>query len=83
VEQIVDERTGKMLHLRNPCIVLDGVTTTHEWHRFCPQNEYSFWREIWLRRVDEAESHGAPGSRSTTVGEDTLPLSSLSDRRSR
>jgi hypothetical protein len=53
VSRIIDERTGKMLTLRNSCIVLDGVTATGEFLRFCPQNEYIFWREIWLERVPE------------------------------
>jgi hypothetical protein len=53
VSRIIDEGTGKMLTLRHPCIVLDGVTATGEFLRFCPQNEYIFWREVWLERVPE------------------------------
>jgi hypothetical protein len=51
--RIIDERNGSMLNLRNSCIVLDGVTATGEFLRFCPQNEYIFWREVWLERVPE------------------------------
>jgi hypothetical protein len=50
VERTIDEKTGRLLKLRNPCIILDGVTATGEHHRFMPQNEYIFWREIWLKR---------------------------------
>jgi hypothetical protein len=53
VNRIIDERTGGMLTLQNSCIVLEGVTATGEFLRFCPQNEYIFWREIWLERVPE------------------------------
>jgi len=50
VEKIIEPKTGKMLKFENDCIVLDGATTRGEYHRFYPQNEYPFWREIWLKR---------------------------------
>ncbi len=53
VNRIIDERNGTMVTLRNSCIALDGVTATGEFLRFCPQNEYPFWREVWLERVSE------------------------------
>jgi hypothetical protein len=52
VEQIIDEKTGKMLRLKNPCIVLEDVTCTGAYHRQCPRAIYSYWREIWLERVE-------------------------------
>jgi hypothetical protein len=51
VERVINERTGVMLHLRNPCIILEGVEATGEFLRFNPQREYPYWREIWLRRI--------------------------------
>jgi hypothetical protein len=51
VERIIDERTGKMLHLRNPCIILEDVICTSDYHRLCPRGIYPYWREIWLERV--------------------------------
>ncbi|MDH3411288.1 MAG: hypothetical protein OEM98_02260 [Gammaproteobacteria bacterium] len=50
VDKIIDPKSGKMLKFASDCIILDGVTTRGEYHRFYPQNEYPFWREIWLRR---------------------------------
>jgi hypothetical protein len=50
-ERIIDEKTGKMTRLRNPCIVLDGVVCTADYHRLCPRGIYPYWREIWLERV--------------------------------
>jgi len=82
VERIVDERTGNMLQFRNPCVVLDGVTTAHEWHRFCPQNEYIFWREIWLHRIAEPASQDATVSCGPTTGEESHTLTSLNCERS-
>ena len=51
VERIVDERTGKLLRLKRPCIVLEGVTCRGDYHRCCPRADYPYWREIWLERV--------------------------------
>jgi hypothetical protein len=51
VEKIIDEKTGKMMHLRNPCIILEDVICTSDYHRLCPRGIYPYWREIWLERV--------------------------------
>ncbi len=51
VERLIDERTGRMVHLKNPCIVLQGVVCTADYHRLCPRGVYPYWREIWLERV--------------------------------
>jgi hypothetical protein len=51
VEQIIDEGTGRMLHFSNPCIVLENVVCTGDFHRVCPRAIYPYWREIWLERV--------------------------------
>jgi len=51
VRTIVDEATGKMLMMNNPCIVLEGVAATGEYLGLCPQNELIYWREVWLERL--------------------------------
>jgi len=51
VDRLIEESTGKLIQLTNPCIILDGVTASGEYHAFCAQNESIFWREIWLERV--------------------------------
>lgn len=53
VHHIVDERTGKMMDMKNPCIVLEGVFCKSDYNRFCPRAIYCYWRENWLRRVPE------------------------------
>jgi hypothetical protein len=58
VERIVDEKTGKLIHFRQPCVILDGVTCNGNFstHRmFCPRAIYPYWREIWLERVDAGD----------------------------
>jgi hypothetical protein len=52
VERIIDEKSGRMLRLTNPCIVLDDVTCTGAYHRQCPRGIYPYWREIWLERME-------------------------------
>ena len=51
VERIIDEGTGRMQHLKNPCIILEDLICTSDYHRLCPRGIYPYWREIWLERV--------------------------------
>jgi hypothetical protein len=51
VSRIIDEPTGKMMELRNHCIILEDVICTSDYHRLCPRGIYPYWREIWLERV--------------------------------
>lgn len=53
VTQIINEKTGKMIKMKGDCIVLDGVSCESDYHYFCPRSIYSYWREIWLRRVGD------------------------------
>lgn len=52
IDKIIDEKTGRMLQLRD-CVILDHVTCMGRYHRFCPRAIHIYWREAWLRRVDE------------------------------
>jgi hypothetical protein len=51
VDKMIDEKTGAMMQLKNPCIVLEGVICPGDYHRLCPRGQYPYWREIWLERV--------------------------------
>ena len=54
VTKIIDEKTGKMRDMKNPCIVLDSVVCQSRYSQcrmFCPRSIYAYWREIWLERV--------------------------------
>jgi hypothetical protein len=54
VTRIVNEKTGKMLEMKTPCIVLDSVVCQSRYSEcrlFCPRSIYAYWREIWLERV--------------------------------
>jgi hypothetical protein len=68
VEKIVDERTGRMLRMNTPSLILDGVTCTgyrSSNRLFCPRNLYPFWREVWLERADES-AHAEERQRELT-----------------
>jgi len=54
VDRIVDERTGELLVFKTPSIVLEGANANGG-TVLTPQNEYFFWREIWLEPQPPAE----------------------------
>jgi hypothetical protein len=57
VNQILDEGSGRMLKIKNDCIVLEEVYCQGRYGdcrycpSFCPRAIYSYWREIWLERT--------------------------------
>ena len=54
VSRILNEKTGKMQHLKNDCIVLENVVCRACYARnrkFCPRAIFAYWREVWLERV--------------------------------
>jgi len=54
VDRCIEEGTGRLLHMKNPCIVLEDTFCEGAYHANCPRSIYAFWREIWLDRVEEA-----------------------------
>jgi hypothetical protein len=63
VERIIDEKTGRMLPLRNDAIILKGVVCESRYakcRKNCPRAIYAYWREIWLERVTDRPAHASP-----------------------
>lgn len=71
IERIVNEKTGKMIHLKNDCVILEDVVCKGRYidncRRFCPRSTYLYFREIWLDRAEDPATarqhpaaHGAP-----------------------
>jgi hypothetical protein len=61
VNKAIDEETGKMVVMKDPSIILDGVYCQGRYSHcrmFCPRSHYPWWREIWLERA-RASSDGA------------------------
>ena len=55
VDRLISEQTGKMIQMKSPCIQLEDVYCRAECTPLrlgCPRASNTYWREIWLRRVD-------------------------------
>lgn len=62
VTRIVDEKTGKLLEMKGPCIMLEGAFCMARYHPealLCPRRIPQYFREAWLTRA----SPGAPMGR--------------------
>lgn len=56
LNKIISEKTGKMLHLKNDAIVLEGIVCGGLGNRsrlFCQRAPYFYWREAWLQRLGD------------------------------
>lgn len=55
VDRLINEQTGKMMQMKSACIQLEEVFCRAECtdrRLGCPRASNTYWREIWLRRVD-------------------------------
>ena len=58
VDRIIDEVSGKMLNMKEPCIVLENVWCTAEYtdsRLLCRRAVTTYWRENWLERADDGQ----------------------------
>jgi hypothetical protein len=77
VNNILDEKTGKMMRMKSASIILEGVycqSRFSECRLFCPRAIYSFWREIWLERVSADAAAGGAGEELPSPGNHGNPL---------
>ncbi|MBL0748508.1 hypothetical protein [Nocardioides baculatus] len=51
--QCIDERSGRMLVMKSPCIILEDIVCEGAFTANCPREYVCWWREIWLERVEE------------------------------
>jgi hypothetical protein len=62
VTKLIDEKTAKMVEMKNPCIILDTVVCQARYspcRMLCPKSMYPYWREIWLERVQQNANDGS------------------------
>lgn len=52
VHQLIDEKTGELKTLQQPCIVLADTACSGVFRRFCSRGMLHFWREVWLERLE-------------------------------
>jgi len=70
VNRIIEEKTGKMITMKNPCIVLEGVVCRSDFHRLCPRAIYPYWREAWLKRAVDMPALATVGMAKTCKEEE-------------
>jgi len=66
VDRLINEISGRMMTMKSPCIQLEDVYCRAEcttWRIGCPRASNTYWREIWLRRVDGPDSPPASVTR--------------------
>ena len=54
VDKIIDDKSGRMIFMKNDCVILEGVVCCGEYSEkrlMCPRGISPFWRGIWLKRV--------------------------------
>jgi hypothetical protein len=54
--RVVDEKTGRLLTMKNPCIILEDIVCEGGFTFNCPREYVCWWREIWLERVEPEAS---------------------------
>jgi hypothetical protein len=52
----LDERTGRMLIMKNPCIILENIVCEGAFSANCPREFVCWWREIWLERLEPEQA---------------------------
>ena len=63
VRRLIEEGTGRMLEMKNPCIALEGAVCKSEYsdrRYLCPRAIIPYWRPVWLEKV--APGSDEPGS---------------------
>lgn len=68
VDHIIDEHTGRMLIMRSPCIVLEGLVCEGAFNASCPRSITPYWREIWLEKVSPATTTATATQNAGTAG---------------
>ncbi len=56
VQRIIEEKSGRMMTFKNPCITLEGVycrALYTPYSLLCTRRVTPYFREIWLRRVSD------------------------------
>lgn len=64
VSRIIDEATGRMVEMKNPCITLEGFyckALYTQYSLLCSRRVTPYFREIWLKRVPSDDSAKAGG----------------------
>ncbi len=57
-DRMITEGTGKMRSMKNTVILENAICDSATWaFGACPRQDYIYWREIWLKRVNDSMHH--------------------------
>jgi hypothetical protein len=60
LDRMISEPTGEMRHM-DATVILDGLKCTcSNVLGGCPRQDFTYWREIWLQRVDKTALNSCP-----------------------
>jgi hypothetical protein len=59
----IDPASREMISLRGNSVILDGVLCTGKMRRFCPRMVYTYWRDVWLKKVTPQERPNSTSDR--------------------
>jgi hypothetical protein len=53
LRRIMNEKTGQVMELKNPCLTLEGAGCAGRYTKplLCPRGMSPYWREVWLERA--------------------------------
>jgi hypothetical protein len=62
-KRLIDEKSGRLVELKNECIVLEGANCEGKYTNplNCPRASYPYYREVWLERVAKITSSTPEG----------------------
>jgi hypothetical protein len=55
INRIIEEQTGEMIEIKSDCIMLEDVYCISDYHRFCTRAIPSYWRELWLEKIESGD----------------------------
>ena len=76
-------RPEELISLKTPAVILENVWCQSRYsdcRMFCPRSIYSWWREVWLERVDDRASGGG-GGRIDAHGRTSAAMTNLEPGR--
>jgi hypothetical protein len=55
LDRMILEATGEMKQVEST-VILDGINCLCWWNHVggCPRNDFAYWREVWLKRIEQA-----------------------------
>lgn len=64
LRRLINEKTGELMELKNPCIVLENTPCVGLFTKplLCPRGMAPYWREVWLQRPESPSSTPSPHS---------------------